>query len=1243
MRLSNKDFKKRLAIFEGDNKNKKLEIEKNNKIISKSLSQSSIIFDNDINKNLNKTEGKKGQKSILKNDNDLKDKINNKHNDLLMLERLKLNYNLIKKEEKKNTSINNSNNLNDNSKNNLEKTKENNNVNSKEEEIKYINNYIEGIRKKDSFSNINEQNFPKKLNLKEIYRKMNIDQIASNVNEDKRKELMRLSLAKKEEEKKNERSAYYKQKEGNLIKFDFGNKNKNKINDTAKFTDEKTQKNVKDIKKEEKQTKNESSKGNKKFLTSLIDIYDKKHKTIDYNEKKVEKQINRKNQLLNTNKPHNETNKTNETKNTPFELYINTEDSIFLEEKIIYNNNINKIIGDKFCECFFLVSFPKENGKVAPDSENLPSDCRHEICSKIPAMEPDIIFKYPENNKNFEINNLAASICFPNGIKLCYEENEENIQKIKNYRSTLTNQNGKMFFVYTYHFYVKMANEDLRRNYSMYPIRYQLTTYQDELCTIFTDELEENIVNKLEIYSDCNFKENVYIPFCLGLISKYPYYPQLDKSLASIFESIKSNENDTNIISNLIMYLLKSIPIPPKNSKVSFALPYINKICEINYPYFQDSLLFGNDPAIILEKLSIMNIICIFKLILFEQRILVVGENMDRISEIILNFISLLYPFEWVHTFIPVMSMKMLKYLESFLPFLNGMNLSLFEVAKSFLSKTGDVFIINIDEDNIEISNNLQKNDKSFKGINYINKTFPPLPKGIENIILKELKLIKIELEKYKNYNIFDKEIINNRIRNLFFQVFIEILYDYEKYTYTIDDYPVINAFSLINDKPKADKKFYEELTSSQMFRMFVQKSLFNEDLNLYFTNKMKEFAELKKKGISFGEIINIQSKNIDNEYRLSKKIDKNYIIKPTLIPNYKEFEKEMKSQNKSITFKDIHEFLFSQTFNDDKETNQNENRKNNQIIDELISFSNIKEPSSYTIFLIPNKLINNNKEKNLDEFDTPNLKRRFKRSSTKIKIISGQKENVDEIRYSCVIKEKDDELNQDQKDEIIDNIKDIMKKVYESKLVNIEENQEILMDSVGTKFGRDYFINIISAGNKKSSSIKIVENESFNFLKYIIFNVLLNILKLEENYYSIISALKLTKACLYIKTMKNKKEVSLSDEIFSQLEEYSLYKNRKFWEIWIEDEFNDDELKIYHTLKSNSGESHQNNEKYHLYNKKSYEIIDKLLGIMIELKLPNFLIYSTFSELCREYILDKEQFSKLMKEMIYYQKLSKK
>ena len=41
-------------------------------------------------------------------------------------------------------------------------------------------------------------------------------------------------------------------------------------------------------------------------------------------------------------------------------------------------------------------------------------------------MQPEIIYKYPkEDIKGLEINNLAASICFPNGIKMCYEEDEE--------------------------------------------------------------------------------------------------------------------------------------------------------------------------------------------------------------------------------------------------------------------------------------------------------------------------------------------------------------------------------------------------------------------------------------------------------------------------------------------------------------------------------------------------------------------------------------------------------------------------------------------------------------------------------------------------------------------------------------------------------------------------------------------------------------------------------------------------
>ena len=150
------------------------------------------------------------------------------------------------------------------------------------------------------------------------------------------------------------------------------------------------------------------------------------------------------------------------------------------------------------------------------------------------------------------------------------------------------------------------------------------------------------------------------------------------------------------------------------------------------------------------------------------------------------------------------------------------------------------------------------------------------------------------------------------------------------------------------------------------------------------------------------------------------------------------------------------------------------------------------------------------------------------------------------------------------------------------------------------------------------------------------------------ENDDILILALKLTKACLFIKTIKNKKEISLSDEVFSKLEDYSIYKNKIFWQKWIEDEMTEDEVDIYKVLKKgNAGNDIKNNDKYKLYTNHSFEIIDKLFGIMIKLKLPNFFIYSTYSELSREYILEEELFDKLIKEMIngleYYQKLSKK
>ena len=120
---------------------------------------------------------------------------------------------------------------------------------------------------------------------------------------------------------------------------------------------------------------------------------------------------------------------------------------------------------ETFCEGFFIASFPEKKGKVVEMSELFPSLCRHEECSKLPAMKPEIIFRYPlQDTKTLELNNLAATICFPTGIKVCYDEtNGPNV--IKDYVTSITNQKGERYYMMTYHFYIKLDIDNYQKRY----------------------------------------------------------------------------------------------------------------------------------------------------------------------------------------------------------------------------------------------------------------------------------------------------------------------------------------------------------------------------------------------------------------------------------------------------------------------------------------------------------------------------------------------------------------------------------------------------------------------------------------------------------------------------------------------------------------------------------------------------------------------------------------------------------
>ena len=143
--------------------------------------------------------------------------------------------------------------------------------------------------------------------------------------------------------------------------------------------------------------------------------------------------------------------KRNSTENTSMDSSY-TEgflDSINYDEYLseLKQHEIQNNYRETFCEGFFLASFPRKNGSVIENSaKKLPASCGHSECSQLPSMKPEIIMRYPlEDSKNLELNNLAATICFPTGIKLCYSETDYP-GKIKDYDTQITNQKGERYY-----------------------------------------------------------------------------------------------------------------------------------------------------------------------------------------------------------------------------------------------------------------------------------------------------------------------------------------------------------------------------------------------------------------------------------------------------------------------------------------------------------------------------------------------------------------------------------------------------------------------------------------------------------------------------------------------------------------------------------------------------------------------------------------------------------------------------
>ena len=388
---------------------------------------------------------------------------------------------------------------------------------------------------------------------------------------------------------------------------------------------------------------------------------------------------------------------------------------------------------------------------------------------------PEILDQYPKNDN---VNNSVSMFCFPEGIYFL----EKPLPPSK-FNFVLTDESGERTYCSVLIFWEKL-NDETRKLLE--------PTFIEEI-----EKTEEEI--KKHIYKNKKKLKEYFVPKALCVLARFPFFSNniiFLKNLYKIFTSSSTSIPLERAISGYVDSLYKRsydelIRFTILNDNIDFYfIPNYGKEWDINDHYLET----------LFRVLSIDIILVAWQGLLLEKKLYLICSSKETLLQVAHGLITLLFPFKWIHTYIPILPEKLRSFTESPMPLIFGIP---FPIDINEIPDDGLSLIINVNKNCFE---NYRQEIPKFTG-----KLKMVLEKKIKNL-KEKYNIEKPErtdewmdyldsLEpKEKPHNFVD--IDGAEIRQVFYDVFFQMFKNYSKYfNWNID-----------NDSDKNDEDdIYEE------------------------------------------------------------------------------------------------------------------------------------------------------------------------------------------------------------------------------------------------------------------------------------------------------------------------------------------------------------------------------------------------------------------------------------------------
>ena len=339
---------------------------------------------------------------------------------------------------------------------------------------------------------------------------------------------------------------------------------------------------------------------------------------------------------------------------------------------------------------------------------------------------PEILFRYPQNDTG--ITPSILEYIFAEGISI-----EFNLQPPKFIPVVLTDEKGCRTYVYSIRLF-----DIIEINHKNYYLPYVLSIWSP--------------INNCE-----GFKSILTEFYRIMKISKW-----------NTKESSIINYHNLEIIHMIIF--LTDIILPPNNSKIILNFHFSS--VQFNFPSLTEIPNNEEYIQLLFDCLEISTIIKLWCSLLSEKHIIFLANQGYLLFAITQGLLSLMFPFSWLHTYIPVLPVNQIDFLDSPTPYVIGvisnkidyMTLNerypghvICDLNSSTINKNGISFLSNIEEDIIK------------KKIRYL---YNPKMYDIEEIYLDENDKKKYNNKNFELEDIDMSKSFGENIHYIFFRIF---------------------------------------------------------------------------------------------------------------------------------------------------------------------------------------------------------------------------------------------------------------------------------------------------------------------------------------------------------------------------------------------------------------------------------------------------------------------------------------